>query len=109
MYIQVTFDTIKVNEVCDYYNNNKNKDQNPLEKLERAEGGFQIKLKKVPTTGSIYDSDPNNLVKQARWSRKKLITPIGQYSFTEDEWNLIYKSICSVHGNDVTSLHKSIR
>ena len=72
MYIQVTFDVINVNAVCDYYNKNKSEDKNSLEKLNRAEGGFQIKRKVIPNTGSVYDSDPNNLVKQEYHSVYKI-------------------------------------
>ena len=108
MYIQVTFDVINVNDVCDYYNKNKSEDQNSLEKLNRAEGGFQIKRKVISDTGSVYDNDPNNIVKQARWTRKYLTTPIGQYTFTEYEWNLLYESICSVHGKENTILHNGL-
>jgi len=106
MYIKVTFDVINVNAVCDYYNKNKSEDQNSLEKLNRAEGGFQIKRKVIPDTGSVYDNDPNNLVKQLRWSNKSLITPLGKYTFNEDEVKLLYRAISSIHGKDSVSINE---
>lgn len=109
MHIQVTFDIVNVQPICDYYNSHKKDDQNPLEKLDRAEGGFQIKRKFIEKTGKFYDNDANNLVKQARWTKKRLVTPTGHYTFTDEEWQLLYNAMCSVHGSDTVGLHKGLR
>jgi len=45
MTIKVTFDSYskdEFNKVLDYYNSNKSKNDQPLQKLDRCEGGFMI-------------------------------------------------------------------
>lgn len=102
MLISVKFETInslQCSQVLEYYNNNRPEDFNPLEKLDRAEGGFQIKLDNVP-----YNTDVNYTVKQLRWKNKYLTS--GLYiDFSDEELKLLYKSLCNVFGNENVVLH----
>lgn len=106
MYIQVLFDEISYEPVCDYYNNHKPEEWNPLCRLERAEGGFCIDFKNNHVDDKcIFSSDPNSKIKQVRWSRKCLKTPNGFYSLNNDEIRLLYESICKMYGDEQVILH----
>lgn len=100
MTITVTFKTFKYEPIIKYYNQNKPPDWNPIEKLNRLEGGFQIKMEDFDHNRSL---DINQRIKQVRWHKQQLITPIAMFGFTVEEEYLLYQSFLHVHGeNEVT-------
>ena len=101
MEIKVTFDAITLdqsNKVIEYYNKNKKETDNPLKKLDRAEGGFEIELNK-PINIFIGLSNVNNKIKQLRWTNKRLISDVYQ-DFNQSEKELLYQALCSVFGEE---------
>jgi len=102
--IRVFFETITQEQTCDvinYYNQHKNADWNKIEKNVAAEGGFMIPLKPEEINGA--STNPNDMVKQLRWNRKRLLC--GRYGkylnvFSDDETTLLYDSMVSVFGKD---------
>ena len=101
MHIQVLFNEVSYEDVCEYYNIHKPDTWSPLKRLERAEGGFAIDLQNPES------SDPNRKIKQLRWKNKYLHTPPGWIGFNDEEKILLYQSICNVYGNDKTILHQN--
>lgn len=95
MTITVTFKTFKYEPIIEYYNQNKPPDWNPIEKLNRLEGGFQIKMEDFDYNRSL---DVNQRIKQVRWHKQQLITPIAMFGFTVKEEYLLYQSFLHVHG-----------
>jgi hypothetical protein len=98
MRIKVLFDQITIkqyNDVIEYYNKNKTSDLSDLEKLDRAEGGFQIRL--------LFDNyrykDPNDTIKQLRW-KNKILDPLFYIGFTDIETKLLYDALCYVFGDN---------
>tara|TARA_X000000950_G_C13875976_1_gene644847 strand:- start:17 stop:631 length:615 start_codon:yes stop_codon:yes gene_type:complete len=98
MTIIVTFKTFEYEPIIEYYNQNKPPDWNPIEKLNRIEGGFQIKLKGFNHDRSLVDI--NQRIKQVRWCRQQLTTPIAMFGFTMEEEYLLYQSFLHVYGKD---------
>jgi hypothetical protein len=97
MTITVTFKIFQYEPIVEYYNQIKPPDWNPIEKLNRIEGGFQIKLDDFDNGRSI---DINQKIKQVRWYKQQLITPIAMFGFTMEEEYLLYQSFLHVHGKD---------
>jgi hypothetical protein len=85
--------------ILDYYNSNKDILDEPLEILDRCEGGFKIQLAYMKN----QFGDPNNMCKQVRWKNGQLISN-GYISFTYNETMLLYQSLCHVLGNNNVSL-----
>jgi hypothetical protein len=105
MEIRVTFDAITLdqnNKVINYYNQNKKDTANPLRKLDRAEGGFQIELDE-PVNIFIGSSNSNNKSKQLRWTNKRLISGV-YHDFNNSEKELLYNALCSVFGKEYVIL-----
>jgi len=108
--IQVSFETItpeQYSSIIEYYNQHKPDDWNEIEKNVAAEGGFMIALK--PHEIKTDSKNPNDLVKQVRWNRKRLLS--GRYGkylnvFTDDETTLLYDAMVSVFGKEVVELEK---
>jgi len=98
-YIEVHFDHIDYESVCNCYNARKPDNSPELKRLYRAEGGFRLDIK---NDEGDYTCN-NNSIKQLRWYRKKLHTPIGMVAFDNDEHILLYDSLVSVYGNDKVS------
>jgi hypothetical protein len=106
--IRVSFETItpdQTNAVIDYYNQHKNADWNEIEKNVAAEGGFMIALK--PDEIKPDSKNPNDMVKQVRWNRKRLLS--GRYGkylnvFSDDETTLLYDAMVSVFGKELVEL-----
>lgn len=106
--IRVSFETItpdQTNAVIDYYNQHKNADWNEIEKNVAAEGGFMIALK--PDEIKPGSKNPNDMVKQVRWNRKRLLS--GRYGkylnvFSDDETTLLYDAMVSVFGKELVEL-----
>jgi len=106
MHIQVLFAEVSYDDVCNDYNNHKPDNWNPLQRLERAEGGFSIDITSPEHTQSV---DPNARIKQLRWKNKYLHTPRGWIGFNDEELALLYQSICNVYGNtQVLLLHDEL-
>lgn len=108
--ISVKFDSIskdEVNEVVKYYNENKLLENNNLQALDRAEGGFKININQCDDVHQSNDS-----IKQLRWGRGKILSStVFEFSryreyndFTNDEKRLLYDALCSVFGEDKVSL-----
>jgi hypothetical protein len=110
MYVQVLFNEVSYERVCDYYNCHKPQEWKPLKRLERAEGGFciDIDINKSPTDEhNIFASGPNAKIKQLRWFCKCLKTPNGWYGFSDNEILLLYDGMCKIYGEDQVMLQKS--
>ena len=106
MHIQVLFDEISYENVCNYYNHNKPDNWISLQRLERAEGGFSIDIQNhQPDPNDIFSYDPNAKIKQLRWNKKCLICPRGYNGFNIDETQLLFESLCNVYGKDQVILH----
>lgn len=96
MPIKVLVPTIDYDSVIIYYNIHKNENDQPLERLDRAEGGFQIKKNE-----EIDSFNSNDKIRQLRWSRKCLVSHYPYDSFTKLEELLLFQSIKSVLGDNV--------
>ena len=89
------------NKILRYYNSKKSiikkeNDMNDLEKLDRHELGFQIKLNE-PIKCTILSHDPNHEIRQLRFSNK--ILKSSHYNdFTFDQKILLFKSLGEVLG-----------
>jgi hypothetical protein len=86
--------------IIEYYNLNKPKDWNPIKKLHRDGGGFEIALNKEELQRSREWSsrfsplfDDNNAIKQLRWSSLGTLTSAGYIGFNEKETELLFKSL----------------
>ena len=100
--IKVNSHTVYYDTICEYYNKNKSEDWNPLERLDRIEGGFQIKLNNCSDK-----MDCNLNYKQLRWSKGALCTYSSIQSFNKEELDLLYESFCNSLGKDkITKIDK---
>ena len=96
MPIKVFVETISYDElqnILDYYNATKSIDEEPLELLDRCEGGFQIKISHMKN----IHCDENRKIKQLRWSKGYLVSQ-KYINFTEQEQHLLYDSLVYVLG-----------
>jgi len=80
--------------ILNYYNNNRDPNTQPLEKLPRCEGGFMIKL---PNYDEIKDFEINNKIQQLRWCKRQLVSDI-YIGFDNEQLNLLYEALCSCLG-----------
>ena len=97
---------VRVNTICDedmqrildYYNayvQNNPGHSEPLELLDRYEGGFQISIPEMKDVSC----DDNKKIKQLRWHRGYLVS--GYYiGFDANEEELLYTSLVHVLGQD---------
>ena len=99
-------------EVIDYYNQNKPLKWEPLSKLNRAEGGFQIALspieldKHIKYLESRFGNnliDENDEIKQLRWSNGMLRSNYHM-GFTKEETMLLYKALQNSLGKEYVIL-----
>jgi hypothetical protein len=101
MPIKVLVDTISnenIQRILDYYNTEaqtKLLDSEPLELLDRYEGGFQIRL---PYMKDIK-CDDNKKIKQLRWHKGCLIST-HYIGFDTDEEELLYQALVNVLGQE---------
>ena len=101
MPIKVLVDTIGVEDmqrILDYYNanaQNKQVDSEPLEQLERYEGGFQIC---IPEMKDI-NCDSNKKIKQLRWHKGYLVSSY-YIGFDTAEEELLYEALIHVLGQE---------
>lgn len=91
MRIKVNVSKITYHPIIEYYNFHKEKDEEPLEALDRMEGGFYIFLPKPINYNNGY-IDFNDTVRQLRWSRNTLHS-IGFINFTDKQIMLLYESM----------------
>ena len=97
MQIKVLVDTIKYQPVLDYYNANKPEDEEPLERLDRFEGGFQIQIPSMKNK-SVGE---NSKIRQLRWSRGRLVSYFGLIGFTEKQTVMLYEALVHALGGNV--------
>lgn len=77
--------------ILQYYNEHKPADEEPLERLPRAEGGFQIQI----ASKKNLACDANEKIRQLRWSRGELVS--GFYiGFTAKQEAMLYEAL--LHG-----------
>ena len=85
-----------IHSIPEYYNANKPADEEPLERLNRAEGGFQIQI--ANKKNDICD--PNQRIRQLRWSRGRLVS--GEYiGFTQKQEAMLYEALVHALGGNV--------
>ena len=84
---------IEIKRIIELYNSHKHPDEEPLEELDRCEGGFQIQITEL----KHIDCGANKKIKQLRWHRKQLISK-GNIDFTQKEENLLYNSMVQILG-----------
>jgi len=96
MPIKVLVDTICAEDIQRILDaQNKSVDSQPLELLDRYEGGFQIS---IPDMKDV-NCDDNKKIKQLRWHKGFLVS--GYYiGFDADEEELLYTSFVHVLGQD---------
>jgi hypothetical protein len=98
MPIKVLVDSINKDtfqKILDYYNSNKPSDEEPLERLDRCEGGFQIKI----ASKKDIICDENEKIRQLRWSKGYLL-PMFYIGFTEKQEILLYEALVyGLNGN----------
>ena len=107
--IQVHVDTLPTNgykDICQFYNQNRKPNSNPIREAGVWEGGFEISLtdqeiNKIKLR-TMYTLDPNDTVRQVRWSKGCLLA-MGYAGFQEEEYQLLYNSLVHVLGKDNVS------
>uniref|UniRef100_A0A6C0DIV6 Uncharacterized protein n=1 Tax=viral metagenome TaxID=1070528 RepID=A0A6C0DIV6_9ZZZZ len=83
-------------KIIDNYNKNKDDHDEPLERLDRCEDGFQIKIK-----NSHEVIGENNKIKQLRWKYKYLISFLNCQGFDRKEEMLLFNSMKTFLGENV--------
>jgi hypothetical protein len=83
-----SIDIDDINKIIEFYNKNKPLENQPLEILDRCEGGFKIMI-------------TDKKCKQLRWKHKYLVKLQNCIGFDYEEEKLLYYSMRSVFGNDV--------
>lgn len=98
MQIKVFVDEIDnetIQKVLNYYNSNKLDDEEPLQILDRCEGGFKIQISYMKN----QMCNENDKIKQLRWHRKYL-TSKSYIDFKYKEKMLLYEALVNVLGSD---------
>lgn len=93
MRIKVSADTVNYDSVIAHYNANKPEDEEPLERLNRVEGGFQIQIAKMKNKSV----DANEKIRQLRWSSGCLVSGF-HIGFTEKQTILLYEALVHSYG-----------
>jgi len=75
-------------KILRYYNENKPADEEPLERLYRSEGGFQIQIANMKNVVC----DDNLKIRQLRWSRGELVS-CGYIGFTAKQETMLYDAL----------------
>jgi len=99
--IKVNMDIItaaQYEKIIEKYNEIKPKSWQPLERLPRAEGGFQLE---IPEKKDIKCSE-NQKIKQLRWNKKCLVPYKNYIGFNVRETELLFNTMKSVFGENVT-------
>ena len=98
MQIKVLIDEIDdetFQKILDYYNSKKCETDEPLERLDRCEGGFKIQISYMKN----QFGDENNKIKQLRW-HKKYLTSQKYIDFKYKEKMSLLESLVNVLGSD---------
>jgi hypothetical protein len=74
-------------KILDCYNSLKSEIEEPLELLDRFEGGFKIR---IPEKNNVFDE--NDKIKQLRWYKQRLV-PKYYIGFSEREEHLLFESL----------------
>lgn len=82
--------------ILNYYNTNKPEDEEPLERLPRSEGGFQIQI----ASKKNLLCDDNLKIQQLRWSRGRLVSS-GHIGFTAKQEAMLYEALVHALGGNV--------
>jgi hypothetical protein len=94
--IKVLVDTINketFQKILDFYNNNKEAGEAPLQGLSRAESGFQIGLPENQWKKDYLGySGSNDKIRQLRWNKGRLDSS-GYIGFTEKQYILLYEAL----------------
>jgi hypothetical protein len=85
-------------KIIEKYNLIKPETWQPLQRLPRAEGGFQLE---IPDKKDIKTRNQNQKIKQLRWDKKCLVPYQYYLGFNDDETEILYHAMKSVFGNDV--------
>jgi len=96
MPIKVSLDNIlnsDLDNIINYYNNNKLPNDEKLEILDRYEGGFKINIDYMKNELC----DDNKKIKQLRWNNKYLISK-NYIGFTETEEKLLFEAMAHILG-----------
>jgi hypothetical protein len=104
MQIKVLVDEIdneQIQKIVDYYNSNKQPHKEPLEILNRCEGGFKIQISYMKN----QMCNENDKIKQLRW-HKKYLTSQTYIDFTYTEKKLLFESLVNVLGANNVSLEE---
>ena len=89
--------------ILDFYNSNRDQSTPPLEKLQRCEGGFMIKL---PNYDEIKSWEINDKIQQLRWCKRQLVSDI-YIGFDDIQLELLYQAlIASLGENNVYKYDK---
>lgn len=84
-----TIDKETFQKILDHYNANKPDDEEPLERLQRAEGGFQIQIKDMKDKYC----DDNKKIRQLRWNSIGQLVTKGYIDFTAKQGKLLYEAL----------------
>ena len=85
-------------KIIQKYNEIKPETWQSLQRLPRAEGGFQIE---IPDKKDVKCRNQNEKIKQLRWDKKCLVPYQYYLGFNDSETELLYQAMKSVFGNDV--------
>ena len=99
MPIRTVLGTIEYAPVLAYYNTHKKEGDAPLERLDRAEGGFYIQKEEIDATDSIQLCK-NDTIRQVRWSKRCLIQYLNYDPLTSEEQELLLAALQHVLGPD---------
>jgi len=91
---ELSNDTIQ--DILNRYNAIKPINEPAIERLHRAEGGFQISIEDKRNT----KCDPNKKIRQLRWKKKLLLPHEDHIPLTIEEERRLYLSFCDVLGDD---------
>jgi hypothetical protein len=99
--IKVNIDVItgdQYEEVIKKYNEIKPETWQPLQRLPRAEGGFQLE---IPEKKDIKTRNQNQKIKQLRWDKKCLVPYQYYLGFNYHETELLYHAMKTALGDNV--------
>jgi len=104
-YIKVKVKSLNHDEVCSIYNRIKKTEMLPLEKLNRAEGGFKLEIAEKQN----LSIDANEKCKQLRWYRGFLKPYQNYLGFDREELDTLHSALSEHLGVEDVEWHKNIR
>ena len=99
--IKINIDVItaaQYEKIIEKYNEIKPETWQPLQRLPRAEGGFQLE---IPEKKHIKCRNQNQKIKQLRWDKKYLVPYQYYLGFNERETEILYHAMKSVFGENI--------